>query len=163
VLTQESPLFRYDYANGRRLNRSIGREAMYDIISRMVKNSGIERTKKGRRYDVAIDHGFRKFFATCLKSNSKISYSVTERLLGHQEYLENSYFLPEIEKLFMEYQKAIPDLTIDDIEAKNQEILRLKDQANEKLKLEDQIARLEQIQGNVLAELERLKAVHGAG
>jgi integrase/recombinase XerD len=141
VLTQESPLFRYDYADGKKLNQPIGTAAIYDIVARMVKKAGIGRNKKGRRYDIAVDHGFRKFFATCLKSNPALSHSVTERLLGHQEYLESSYFLPEIEKLFKEYQKAIPDLTVDDIEAKNEEIRQLQAQVNEKLMLEDKIER----------------------
>lgn len=157
ILTQESPLFRHDYANGRKLNDPIESDAIYNIISRMVTNSGIERNKKGHRYDIAMNHGFRKFYATCLKSNPQISHSTTERLLGHQEYLESSYFLPEITVLFNEYKKAVPALTIDDIEAKNEEIRQLQDRVNDKLKLEDKIARQEQILSNVLAELERMR------
>ncbi|MEO9309957.1 MAG: tyrosine-type recombinase/integrase [Nitrososphaera sp.] len=145
VLTQESYLFRHDYAYGRKTNQPIVQDAVYHIISRMVKKSGIGRIKKGRRYDIPIDHGFRKFFATQIKSNPQLSHSVTERLLGHQEYLESSYFLPEIEKLFKEYKKAIPDLTINDIEAKNAEIKQLQAQINERIMLEDKIERQNQI------------------
>jgi len=160
LLTQQSPLFRYDYSDGKKTSRAIGSAAIYDIVARLVQNSGIQRVKKGRRYDIAADHGFRKFFATCLKSNPGISHSVTERLLGHEEYLEKSYFLPDIQRLFTEYKKAIEDLTIDDIESKNAEIKTLQEQLEQKHQLQDQIARLEQIQNNVLAELERLKTLN---
>jgi integrase len=160
VLTLESPLIRYDYSDQKTQTLAIGSSAIYDIVSRIMKKSGIERVKNGHRYDIPMDHGFRKFFGTCLKINSQLSYSVTERLMGHTKYLDKSYFLPENTDLFEEYKKAIPGLTMDDIEAKNAEIKTLQEQLEQKHQLQDQIARLEQIQSNVLAELEHLKTLN---
>lgn len=157
-LTPQSPLLRYDYDSKQtKYNQSIGIEAIYDVVSRMVRKAGIERKKIGRRFDIPTDHGFRKFFGTVIKSNEKISYSTTERLLGHEGYLEKSYFLPQIEALFAEYKKAIPSLTINDIEAKNEEIKSLQAQVIENLKLEDKIARLEQSHRNLVDEIMKHK------
>ncbi len=164
VLTQESPLFRHDYDKGKKDNLSIGRQIIYDVISRMVNNSGINRTKKGNRFDIPIVHGLRKFFATQVKGNPSISYSTSERLLGHAGYLEKSYFLPDLQKLFTEYRKVIPSLTVDQTFVQKEEIRQLRAQKNEmdKMKeenemLSDKIERQEQILSNVLSELERLK------
>ena len=61
-------------------------------------------------------HGFRKRFDTVLKSNRMVNLSLAERLMGHSKTipLDNSYFKPVLEQLFDEYQKAIPELIIDD-------------------------------------------------
>jgi hypothetical protein len=47
LLTQQSPLFRYDYSDGKKTNQAIGSAAIYDIVARLVQNSGIQRVKKG--------------------------------------------------------------------------------------------------------------------
>ena len=68
------------------------------------------------RYDLMSCHGFRKRFATILKSNNAVNNNFAERLMGHSVSipLDNSYFKPLLEQLFDEYQKAIPELMIDD-------------------------------------------------
>ena len=45
-----------------------------------------------------------------------VNISLAERLMGHSQTipLDNSYFKPVIEQLFDEYQKAIPQLIIDE-------------------------------------------------
>ena len=97
-------------------------------------------------------HGFRKRFATVLKSNKEINLSISEKLLGHSTtvQLDNHYFKPTLEVMFDEYQKAIPDLSIDEsvklklqLEKKNEQLssLEVKDKRIEVL--ENALMRIE--------------------
>ena len=76
---------------------------------------GREKSKSGR-YSIMSCHGFRKRFDTVLKSNRMVNISLAERLMEHSQTipLDNAYFKPVIEQLFDEYQKAIPQLIIDE-------------------------------------------------
>jgi integrase len=64
------------------------------------------------RKEVAIAHGFRKFFTTqCI--NSKINSEIREMLLGHKIGLASCYYRPSEDEMLSEYEKAIELLTID--------------------------------------------------
>ena len=85
-------------------------------LGRYVKKFiGREKSKSGR-YSIMSCHGFRKRFDTVLKSNRTVNISLAERLMGHSQTipLDNSYFKPVLDQLFDEYQKAIPQLIIDE-------------------------------------------------
>ena len=81
------------------------------------------------RYDIPILYGLRKRWDTIVKLIPKINPHVAEKLFGHSTTipLDNNYFKPQLEQLFEEYQKAIPDLIIDDTFRLEQE-LKLKDE-----------------------------------
>ena len=129
-------------------------------LGRYVKKSlGREKAKSGR-YDIMSCHGMRKRFDTVLKSNRMVNISLAERLMGHSKTipLDNSYFKPLIEQLFDEYQKAIPQLIIDEkyrlkskIQSQENEIDILKEKNTEIENLQKTIL---QIQNNML-ELQR--------
>jgi integrase len=70
----------------------------------------------GNRRDIMLVHGLRKRFNTILKSNPIINSNHAEKLMGHSVTfpLDDRYHKPAIEVLFEEYQKAIPDLMIDE-------------------------------------------------
>ena len=87
-------------------------------LGRYVKKFiGREKSKSGR-YSIMSCHGFRKRFDTVLKSNRMVNISLAERLMGHSQTipLDNAYFKPALEQLFDEYQKAIPELIISEVE-----------------------------------------------
>ena len=91
-------------------------DSITSTLGRYVKKSlGREKSKSGR-YNIMSCHGLRKRFGTILKSNRTVNLSLAERLMGHSTTipLDNSYFKPVLEQLFDEYQKAIPELIIDD-------------------------------------------------
>lgn len=125
-------------------------------LGRYVKKSlGREKSKSGR-YSIMSCHGFRKRFDTILKSNRTINLSLAERLMGHSKTipLDNSYFKPLPEQLFDEYQKAIPNLIIDEkyklesqIQEKQNEINLLKEKEKQVEHLQKTIL---QIQNNML-------------
>ena len=104
----------------------------------------LDRKKTGLRFDNMTSHAFRKRFATVLKSNNEINLSISEKLLGHSTTvkLDNSYFKPRLEQLYEEYEKAIPELVIEqtmklklELEKKNNQLssLEVKDRRIEQL------------------------------
>ena len=102
-------------------------------LGRYVKKFlGREKSKSGR-YSIMSCHGFRKRFDTVLKSNRMVNISLAERLMGHSRTipLDNSYFKPAIEQLFDEYQKAIPQLIIDEKYRLEEEIKNKDEQIHE--------------------------------
>lgn len=112
TIDQTSPLFRSDYRLGKLPAKPLSIYGAKGVIRRLVSNE-VDRIKTGKRYDKQADHGFRKRFATIIKMDKKISWAVGEKLLGHKTYLDAEYFSPTKENLFAEFQKVIPDLTID--------------------------------------------------
>lgn len=70
-----------------------------------------------KRYEVQLDHGFRKYFNTMLR-RAKVDFADKEDMMGHKVALESSYERYEETDFerFPEYQKAIPFLTISDEE-----------------------------------------------
>ena len=117
-------------------------------INRIVQNA-ITRKKINGRFEIASCHGFRRRFATVLKSNKEINLSISEKLMGHSTtiQLDNTYFKPSLEVMFDEYRKAIPDLAID-------ESIKLKlelEKKNQKLSsLESKDKRIEQLESALL-------------
>jgi len=103
-------------------------QAIDSMIGIVMKKAKIERIKRGNRFDLAVCGGFRKRFNTILKSNPNISYAIAERLMDHKTNLEPVYLHTPKEKLFSEYEKAIPELMID-------EEFRLREEAKKKDKL----------------------------
>jgi len=121
-------------------------------MGRFVKKSlGREKAKSGR-YEIMSSHGMRKRFDTVLKSNRMVNISLAERLMGHSQTipLDNSYFKPVIEQLFDEYQKAIPQLIIDEkyrlqdeIKNKNKKLHEL--ESNKDKRISNLESKIEQI------------------
>ena len=90
-----------------------------------------------RAGEVAITHGFRKFFTTQL-INSKVNPEIREMLLGHKIGLASCYYRPTEEEMYAEYQKAENNLTIDPTQRLQKE--------NEMLKIEKSKADLALLQ-----------------
>jgi len=100
-------------------------------VDKIVTKIGLrDSLKKGkRRYEVKLDHGFRKYFNTMMR-RAKVNYLDKEDMMGHKVGLEKHYerYQEEDFERFPEYQKAIPFLTVSDDER-----IRLE---NEKLRKE---------------------------
>ena len=122
------------------------------------------KTKKRGRYDIQACHGFRKRFDTILKSNQAVNINLAEKMMGHSTSipLDNVYFKPAIEQLFDEYQKAIPELMIDDkfrllkqLEKKDEKINELTQKDNEIDMLKNTIL---EIKNNMLELQNKIKS-----
>jgi integrase len=119
-------------------------------FSKIVSKTSVNRGECiNNRYDIQIVYGMRKRFNTILKSNSEINMSIAERILGHSTTipLDNHYFKPTLEVIFDEYQKAIPDLTIDE-SVKLKLELEKKDEKLSSLEVKDR--RIEQLENALL-------------
>lgn len=109
----ESPCFRTRYQVGIEKSRMMSIKSIHLVLNRIVKK--IDRKKVGnRRYNFMAAHSIRKRYSTIVKSNANIPYSVGERLLGHQAYLDASYFRPTRENLWKEWKKIVNELVVDD-------------------------------------------------
>ncbi|MGI0057998.1 MAG: hypothetical protein ACREAK_11585, partial [Nitrosarchaeum sp.] len=88
---------------------------------------------------------FRRYFATIVKNNPKISFSISERLLGHQSYLDNAYFQPTTEELFRSFKVIIPDLLIDQTEIQTAKIKYLEEVNSDAVKVKEKLHDMSQL------------------
>jgi len=114
-------------------------KALQFCVAGLVKYSGANRRKTGSRFNIQVDHGFRKRFNTILKLNSNVNPNIAEKLLGHKGIflLDGSYLTPTKEQCFAEFSKAISDLTIDDSERQKIKIEKLEAKTSEIEKLKE--------------------------
>lgn len=115
-IDQESPLIRTSYQLGIQKATSCNLDTLAHIMARVIKC--VNRVKKGNRYDVPKDHGFRKYYATTIKNISGITVTMSEKLINHIGVVQTdgSYFKPTKEKMYESYKLTIPELTINDSE-----------------------------------------------
>lgn len=109
----QTPLFRNLYCKTTaRHVKQLRWSGARSLVYRLVHRANLHRTKHGTRYDVQIDHGFRKYFNTTLKLNSSVNSNVAEKLMGHKNGLDGTYLRPDREQCFGEFQKAVSDLEL---------------------------------------------------
>lgn len=145
-IDENSPLFRKTYQLGIQKVIPLNEDLVMKSVWHAIKSSGLRtgQQKKSGRYETQTDHGFRKRFNTILKMTDMIKPLLAEKMMGHSIKsipLDETYLTPTVENLFIEYKKAIPELTIDSSARKQAELDNLKQEkselqeANEKLKL----------------------------
>ncbi len=156
TISDSSYIFRKRYQVGRGKPHNMSNNSLADIISRIIRNSGLIREKDGKRFNVQINHGFRKRYATILKLISDVNQNIAEKLLGHKNGLDGVYFVPTEEELFEEFKKAIPELTVNDSERKSFMIKKLEEEKLQLEKREKDIQTLrenDEIKNDVIANL----------
>ena len=98
------------------------------ILFRIIENTPeLKRTKRGRRHDIQIIHGFRKRMNTILKLESLINSNVVEKIMGHKNGLDGVYLAPTRQECFKEFCKGISQLTISDTQRQKITIKKLQD------------------------------------
>jgi len=117
-LTDESPVFasRHRLTRHTRIN-PLTEGAAIGIIYRLATRAETRRKKQTQnRYNIQGAHGFRKRFNTILKSNNDVNPNLAEKLMGHSTSirLDNSYLIPSKKRLFTEFVKVIPELSISE-------------------------------------------------
>ena len=156
-LKPESPAFRKNYVIGSTPAETMLTETVRSAINMTLKN--IRKTKSGNRFNISALHGFRKFFNVTLKSRYDCNLSLCEKLMGHSVTipLDNAYGAFSTEKIFEEYKKSIPELTIDD-SIRLQEENKIKETQIKKLETDkdERISNLEKKLNQVSDLLERV-------
>jgi integrase len=132
-------------------------------MNRFARQNLVQEKKRGR-YEIQACHGYRKRFDTILKSNYNVNINLAEKMMGHSTTipLDNVYFKPAIEQLFDEYQKAIPELVIDDKFRLEQQIKDKDEKINELHQKDNEIDMLKQtileIKNNMLEIQNKIKS-----
>ena len=152
-LTEESPIFRRIYQFGAAKVIPATTSSLTNVIYRTIERAGIQRVKHGNRFNIQLDHGFRKWYNSILKSNNLVNTNWAEKLLGHKKGLDGAYLTNDRDKAFKEFEKAIQDLTIDPTERLKAEKERLQDELSEKDKLKQELK-------NQRQEIDMLKDLH---
>jgi len=136
-LHSDSPVFSKDGPKSRLNSIQLSDVNVTSILFRIINDiPELKRTKKGRRHDVQINHGFRKRMNTILKLESRINSNIAEKILGHKNGLDGVYLTPTRQECFKEFVKGINQLTISDTNRKQIEITRI---IQEKSELEKKI------------------------
>ena len=118
------------------------------IIYNMIKASGIERIKVSKfRYNKSVMYMFRKRFNTILKINNDVNSNIAEKLMAHKNGLDGTYLQPTREECFVEFVKAIPELTIDPT---NRQKLELVQKQNEIDILEEKSKKIDELEEMVI-------------
>lgn len=119
-LNDNSPLIREEFnlRDPIRKARHISVKALIFKLDILAKKSGV------RTNEVALVHGFRKFFTTQV-IQSKVNPEIREMLLGHKIGLASSYYRPTEQEMLEEYLKAEDNLTIDPAKRRKIETLTI--------------------------------------
>ena len=121
-------------------------------VIKLLRSTGIRGILEDAndRHEVPADHGFRKFNNTMCR-RAKVDFADKEELQGRTLGQENSYgkYVESDFELWVEYQKAIPFLTIDETERSLFKIAELKE---EKVELKKQINENEELKEQLKEE-----------
>ena len=141
ILDDDTPIFRNVFSALRPYAKiqQLSKQAVFNIFERIVRNTSIKRSQKGRRYDTQLLHGFRKRFNTILKLENSVNSNIAEKIMGHKNGLDGVYFVPTRQQCFKEFVKGIPQLTISDLERKQIEIAHLKEEKSENESLREKL------------------------
>lgn len=112
ILTQDAPLFAT-----RDGKKPMSHTNIEELVTRLVKGSPVKRVLvRGNQHDKAIIYGFRKRFNTILKIDNDVNSNIAEKLMAHKRGLDGTYLQPTMEECYIEFKKAIPQLTISKLE-----------------------------------------------
>jgi integrase/recombinase XerD len=122
------------------------------IVTYVQKKAGLRNSsdKKGNRFSVPSNHGFRHRFNEIIKSSNLINPHIAERLLSHSSKLiplDTIYFNPDIETIFNEYKKIIPLITVSDSERVRAENNAIKVERSQFEQMKQDLEKLSEIRG----------------
>ncbi|MGA7899170.1 MAG: site-specific integrase, partial [Nitrososphaeraceae archaeon] len=138
-LKPDSPLLRISFDSVTQINRpkTVSSTVVGTMIFSLLDTTGVRApSETGKRTELMLTHGFRKFFkTTCINAGMNPLYS--EYVMGHRSGLTKSYFKPTDMELLegndktQGYIAAINDLTINEecrLHKKIDELTKKKDE-----------------------------------
>ncbi|MBL7001908.1 MAG: integrase [Nitrosopumilus sp.] len=124
----DTPIFLKDKQKRQYVSTQLSDLNVTSILFRIIQNiPELKRSKKGRRHDIQINHGFRKRMNTILKLESKINSNIAEKIMGHKNGLDGVYLAPTRQECFEEFCKGILNLSISDTQRQKIQIKKLED------------------------------------
>ena len=124
-LDPEHPLFRQIYSIGIAKPKPLVKVSIQAIVDRILRRAGLRFGRDGSRRDIQLDHGFRKRWNTIVKTTDGVKIILAEKMFGHSTPsvpLDETYLDVSVEKLFVEFKKVIPELTVDGTARKQAEL-----------------------------------------
>lgn len=94
--------------------RRVTSKSIKNEIGHLLWKVGL-RSEKKRTHEFKLAHGFRKFFKSRCELAGVKTLNV-EILMGHRVGLSSSYYKPTSQDLFDDYRRAIPHLTVSEVE-----------------------------------------------
>jgi len=144
-LTPDTPIFRTVYQI-KQINdnvKQLSRKGAIELMKRIFNNTSIQRIKTGTRYDIQIDHGYRKRFNTILKLKNEVNSNIAEKLMSHKRGLDGTYLTPTRKECFNEFCKAIFELTVSSAQRDQVKIVHLEKKADRVERLNRKMDELE--------------------
>ncbi len=155
----ETPIFSNHSRNAK--NKHMSEMGLRKIIEKALKKAGIERLRVGTKYDKATITMFRKRFNGKLKQENQVNSNIAEKLMAHKKGLDGTYLQPTKEECFVEFVKAIPELTVSNeerqklrIKKQEEEISEYHIQQNQIDKLKQEVRRI-QLRSNIVEEIKQ--------
>jgi len=120
-LNSESPIFITKQARKKKLDH-LTDQTVRAILNPLVKKC-VKQKKSGKnRYDKTIIYMFRKRFNGKQKMKNSVNSNIAEKLMAHKRGLDGTYLQPTREECFVEFVKAISELTINNLKKKQAEL-----------------------------------------
>jgi integrase len=112
-LKPNAPLFRREFsADDADKPHGISRNTVARLVEEVALRTGLREKSKGKRQEIELVHGFRKYFNTSLK-RLRIDPDIIKLLMwGHAKGLQDNYLRLEEQEVYAEFKKAEPLLTI---------------------------------------------------
>jgi len=159
IITKNSPLIREKWRSVK--GASIGEigkpkrlktTGVKRLFEDMLWKFGLRKEKK-RRHEFSI-HSLRKFFKT--RAEQVMKPINVETLMGHSTGISDSYYRPTEKELLEDYLKAVPLLTISEVEEVRRESQLSRQQLEERLgQLEDLVSQLVGEKGEQVLSLDQ--------
>ena len=159
VFVADTPIFKGSDTHASAKNRDFYQfsgNAFRHLMESLVDRANIQRVKKRNRYDVMLDHGFRKRFNTILKIDNEVNSNIAEKLMQHKKGLDGTYLTPTRQECFNEFLKAIPELTIASEERQRIKIAEQKQTIDELAKKDAKISQMEKTLEKLVEEKKSL-------
>jgi hypothetical protein len=122
------------------------------LFEDMLWKFGIRKEKK-RRHEFSI-HSLRKFFKT--RAEQVMKPINVETLMGHSTGISDSYYRPTEKELLEDYLKAVPLLTVSEVDEVRRESQLSRQQLEERLgQLEDLVSQLVGEKGEQVLSLDQ--------
>jgi integrase len=149
-LTQDSYLIREqfninDLNQIRNKSRGISTGTLKIMLHTLLIKAGlrtVDHINPHKRKEVARAHGFRKFFTTQM-IKSKVNYENRLMMEGHSLGITDHYARIDVQDNFLEYQKAIDNLTINEENRLKKQVKNLELEKSRLDRIEDKMKRLE--------------------
>jgi integrase len=112
TLSPNAPLIRKEFSSGDEKVEGISRNTVARLVEEVALRTGIRTKSGGKRQEIELVHGFRKYFDTSLK-RVKIDNDIINLLMwGHAKGLQANYMRLKEEEIYTEFKRAEPLLTI---------------------------------------------------